>query len=99
MSDYEVLLVVESLHVKDKEAFEKHLKKEGFLAINGEEFAYQGKANLPLMNTRAYIFSVLKKAMELSNTKTCAFICSLGENPLEKYKYDEKIENFNEVIS
>lgn len=97
MSKYEVLLVVDGLHVKDKIAFEKHLKKEGFLPIDREEFAYQGEANLPIMNTRAYIFDVLKKALTLSKTKTCTFVCQIGENPLENYIYNEDTKNFDEV--
>ncbi len=89
---YEVLLVVYG--VNKKAPFENHLKKEGFQAIEGEEFAYQGKASLPLMNTRAYIFDVLKRALELSKTSTCKFICQLGENPLETYEFKEDIKNF-----
>lgn len=95
MTKYEVLLVVDGIN--NKTNFEKHLKKEGFLAIANEEFAYQGKANLPIMNTRAFIFNVLKKAMTLSDTKVCNFICQLGENPLEKYQYDIKLKDFIEV--
>lgn len=97
MNSYEVLIVVDG--VGEKEPFDKHLKKEGFLAIDGEEFAYQGKANLPLMNTRAYIFDVIKKALKLSNTKTCTFICQLGENPLERYRYEEETKEFEEFMS
>ncbi len=89
---YEVLLVIHGIN--EKIPFENHLKKEGFLPIEGEEFAYQGKASLPLMNTRAYIFDVLKKALELSKTPTCKFVCGLGDNPLETYEFKEDIKNF-----
>lgn len=95
MNRYEVLLVIDGIN--DKTGFEKHLKKEGFLPIKGEDFAYQGTANLPLMNTRAYIFDVLKKAMSLSDTKTCSFVCQLGTNPIEKYQYNTKLKNFIEI--
>lgn len=93
--EYEVLLVIDGIN--EKIPFEKHLKKEGFLQIIGEDFAYQGKAHLPLMNTRAYIFDVLKKALKLSNTKTCTFICQLGENPLEKYAFNEEAKDFKVI--
>ncbi|PID48227.1 MAG: hypothetical protein CR967_00965 [Proteobacteria bacterium] len=96
MNEYEVLLVVDG--VNEKIPFEKYLKKEGFLAIEGEDFAYQGRAHLPLMNTRAYIFDVLKKALKLSHEKTCKFICKLGENPLESYEFVEKDKDFRQII-
>ncbi len=90
---YEVLLVVDG--VRDKDSFDKHLKKEGFRLVEGEDFAYEAKASLPLMNTRAYIFDVLKKALKKSHTKTCHFIFSLGDNPLEKYAYES--DDFKEL--
>lgn len=96
MEKYEVLLVIDGVHEKD--SFEKHLKKEGFIPIENENFAYVGEANLPLFNTRAYIFDVLKKALTLSNTKSCTFICKLGENPFEKYIFDESRKNFNQIF-
>lgn len=96
MNKYEVIVVV-SGDINNKNEFEKYLKKEGFSNIENEEFAYQAFATLPLMNTRAFIFGVLKKALELSKTPTCQFICQLGENKLEKYIYDEKIKNFKEL--
>lgn len=95
MENYEILLVVD--RVNEREVFEKHLKKEGFLPIENEELAYKGEANLPIMNTRAYIFDVLKKALKLSNTKTCTFICQLGGNPLEKYAFSKDDKNFKEI--
>ncbi len=90
--DYEILLVLEA--VENKQIFEKHLIKEGFKKIENEPFAYSAKANLPLMNTRAYIFGVLKEAMELSKNDSCRFICQLGNNEFECYKYDENLKTF-----
>ncbi len=92
--NYEILLVV--MGVENKTPFEKYLKKEGFQAVKNEEFAYNGVTNLPLMNTRAFIFNVLKKAMELSNTKELSFACQLDKNELEFYKYDRKINDFTQ---
>ncbi len=97
MDKYEVLLLING--VNDKKSFEKHLKKEGFEAIENEEFAYIGHASLPVMNTRAFIFDVLKKALSLSNTKSCSFICKLGENPFETYAFNESKKSFEEVIN
>lgn len=96
---YDVLLVISGLHVNAKtlEIFEKHLKKEGFLKIENEEFAYIGKASLSLMHTRAFIFDILKKAMQLSKIDQLSFICQLGNNPFESYIYDRSIKSFQKI--
>lgn len=98
VKSYEVLLVVDGLHVKDVLAFEKHLKKEGLLKIENEAFAYLGKATLSLMHTRAFLFGTLKQAMNLSSTKNLSFTCLLGENPLEKYIFSQKDKTFKEIL-
>lgn len=89
MNEYEVILVVKA--VNDKASFEKSLKKEGFSPIDGEEFAYMGKAHLPLMNTRAFIFDVLSKAVSKDELVDFSFVCQLGENTMEKYRYADGV--------
>lgn len=98
VKSYEVLLVVDGLHVKDVIAFEKHLKKEGLLGVENEPFAYLGKATLSLMHTRAFLFETLKTAMKLSSTKELSFTCLLGENSLEKYFFSQKDKTFKEIL-
>lgn len=97
VNKYEVVLVLQGLHVKSIDTFEKHLKKEGFSKIENEEFAYIGYATLSLMHTRAFIFDTLKNAMKLTGIKNLSFIAQMGENPLETYKYCEKDSNFQEI--
>lgn len=94
---YEVVLVIDGLHVKNIEPFEKHLKKEGFLRVENEEFAYVGKGTLSLMHTRAFIFETLKQAMKLSSTNELMLSCLMGGNPLEYYFFDNKEEVFKEI--
>ncbi len=89
MQKYEVILVLEQ--VKNKKEFDAYLKKEGFSPIENEEFAYKAKTDLPLENTRAYIFGVLKKY------KVQNFICQLGTNDFEIYKFDEKILHYIKI--
>ncbi len=88
MKKYEVLLLVDA--ICDLCPFEEHLKKEGFLPVENEELAYVAYTDLPIMNTRAFIFETLKNAFKLSNTHSCIFACKLGENPAENYLFDEE---------
>ena len=93
----QVLLVIDFQDLKDKEVFEKHLKKEGFNAIEGESFAYQGVSSTPVMNTRAFIFEVVSKALLKSPASHCALMCQIGENPMESYIYNESTKFFEEI--
>ena len=92
-----VLLVIDVEDLNDKIAFEKHLKKEGFDAIEGETFAYKGISTTPVMHTRAFIFEVVSKALEKSPAKHLSIVCQIGENPMETYIYDKNTKFFNEV--
>ena len=97
--EYEVLVVVEVENLKDKVAFDKYLKKEGLVEIEGEEFAYKGVSSTPLFHTRAFLEDTFKKALKKALKKGKNFdnfkmIVQLGENPLEVYKYNKEKESF-----
>ncbi len=93
--EYDVLVVVEVENLEDKAAFDKYLKREGLVEIEGEEFAYKGVSATPLFNTRAFLEDVFKKALKkgkgFDNFK---MIVQLGENPLEIYKYNKETKSF-----
>jgi len=81
--------------LKDKTKFDKHLKKEGFLPIKNENFAYEGEAHTHLYNTRAYIMDVISKSLEKSDFNSCKLMFQVGENPMEAYVYNYKKKNFS----
>ncbi len=92
-----VLLIVEVEGLRDKIAFEKHLKKEGLTPISNEDFTYEGDTTTHLFSTRAFIHEVVKKGLEKSGFLTCKIIFQVGENPLEAYRFDTLQDSFVEV--
>ena len=93
--EYDVLVVVEVKNLEDKVAFDKYLKKEGLVEIDGEEFAYKGVSSTPLFHTRAFLEDTFKKALKKGkNFDSFKMIVQLGENPLEIYKYNKEKESF-----
>ncbi len=93
--EYDVLVVVEVKNLEDKAAFDKYLKKEGLIEIDGEEFAYKGVSSTPLFNTRAFLEDVFKKALKKGKSfDSFKMIVQLGDNPLEVYKYNKEEESF-----
>ena len=92
-----VILIVEAEGLKDKMAFEKHLKKEGFTPVENEEFAYDGDTTTHLFSTRAFIHEVVEKGLKTSGFLTCRIIFQVGENPLEAYRFDTLQDSFVEV--
>lgn len=93
----EVLLIVEVSDLAEKKIFEKHLKKEGFIVISGEDFAYEGNTTTHLFSTRAFILEVVEKGLMKSGFSTCKIIFQVGENPMEAYIYDTLHHVFNET--
>lgn len=89
-----VVLIVEVEELKDKKIFEKHLKKEGFTPVLGEEFAYDGETSTHLYSTRAFILEVVEKGLIKSGFSTCKIIFQVGENPMEAYIYDTLHQEF-----
>lgn len=93
----DVLLIVEAVGLSDKDVFNEHLSKEGFLEIEGEENAYEGKATSHLFNTRAYILEVVSKGLKKSGFDECKIIFQVGENPMEAFKFSKKSNDFLSV--
>ena len=88
--EYDVVVVVSVDELGDKEAFDKHLRREGLREIDGEPFAYKGVSSTPIINTRAYLADVFKKALKKAgNFKNFSMIVQLGDNPMEVYKYKD----------
>ena len=89
-----VVLVVDITGLQDKDIFNKHLKKEGFKQIIGEDFAYEGEAHTHLFNTRAYIIEVVSKGLAKTDFNDCKIIFQIGENPMETYIYNKDKKDF-----
>jgi hypothetical protein len=93
----EVVLIVEAVGLKDKEVFDKHLKKEGFSPIPDEAFAYQGTTTTHMFSTRAFILEVVEKGLKKSGFDTCKIIFQVGENPMEAYLFHHEKDSFEQV--
>ncbi len=99
MSEYDVLVVVEVKNLKDKESFDKHLRREGLKEVENEEFAYMGKASTPIFHTRAFVQDAVKKALKKGKSfEDCKMMIWLGENPPEGFFYDKKESEFKEMV-
>jgi len=93
--EYDVLVVVEVENLEDKAAFDKYLKKEGLVEIEGEEFAYKGVSSTPLFNTKAFLEDTFKKALKKGKSfDNFKMIVQLGDNPMEVYRYNKEKESF-----
>jgi len=94
----EVILVIDIQGPQDKTKFEKYLKREGFHAIDTEEFSYQGETTTHQLNTKLYIFDVVKQGILKVGFKSCKIIFQIGEYPLEAYIYDEDSGEFDALV-
>jgi len=98
MSEYDVLVVVEVKNLKDKESFDKHLRREGLKEVENEEFAYMGKASTPLLNTMAFVQDAVKKALKKGKDfDECKMAMWLGESEPKSFVYDKKDSEFKEI--
>jgi len=92
-----VILIVEVESLKEKVVFEKHLQKEGFTPIVGEEFAYEGNTTTHMYSTRAFILEVVEKGLKKSGFESCKIMFQVGENPMEAYLFDQDKDTFGQV--
>ncbi len=92
-----VILIIDAKNLNEKRVFDKHLKREGFDEIEGEEFAYEGEAHTHLFNTRAYILEVVTKALAKTSFDACKIIFQIGENPMEAYIFESNKKGFFET--
>ncbi|RXJ69016.1 hypothetical protein CRV08_06180 [Halarcobacter ebronensis] len=94
----ELLVLLEIEGLEDKTRFEKHLKKEGFIVVEGESFAYTGKSTTTLFSTKAFILEVFKVALQKQEFKGKAnLIFLLNEMPYPAYYYDLTTKEFELV--
>lgn len=93
----QVVLAVRVEKLEDKTVFEKHLKKEGFTPIEGEEFFYTGESSTTVFQTKAYILEVVSKGLQKTSFAFCSIMFQIGNNDFETYKYDESQNFFVEV--
>ena len=64
MNGIEVLVLLDVGGLEDKEKFEKHVKKEGFKPVEGEDFVYTATSTTTTFSTKAYILEVFKKGLQ-----------------------------------
>ena len=92
-----VVLIVDVEGLKEKSVFEKHLKKEGFVPIPEEVFAYEGETTTHMFSTRAYILEVVEQGLLKSGFTSCKIMFQVGENEMEAYLYNYENNRFEHV--
>ncbi len=94
----ELLVLLDIGNLKDKERFEKHLKKEGFKIVEGESFVYTAKSSTTLFATKAYILEVFKVGLQKIDFNAEAnLIFLLNETPYPPYYFDKRTRSFELV--
>lgn len=93
--DLIVLLDVSGL--VDVEKFEKHVKKEGFKLVEGEQHVYTATSTTTTFATKAYILEVFKKGLQKAGFDDANLVFLLNETPYPPYYYDKETNDFEEV--
>ncbi len=93
----ELLLIIDVQNLKDKEIFEKHLKKEGFNPVENEQFVYTATSTTTTYATKAYILEVVKVALSKTQFDSCKLIFQLDELPFQAYIFDKTQNDFEEA--
>ncbi|MFA6789604.1 MAG: hypothetical protein WCR15_07960 [Arcobacteraceae bacterium] len=93
----DVLLIIDIQGLHDKTVFEKHLKKEGFIPVEAEEFVYTATSTTTTFSTKAYILEVVKVGLSKTSFEACKLIFQLGEFPFQAYKFDKNTHDFEEA--
>ena len=97
MEQLDVLVLLDVAGLKDKEKFEKHIKREGFKVVEEEPFVYTAKSSTTTFSTKAYILEVFKKGLEKNEFTDANLIFLLNETPYPAYYYDKNTNDFEEV--
>ena len=97
MDGIEVLVLLDVGGLEDKEKFEKHVKKEGFKPVEGEDFVYTATSTTTTFSTKAYILEVFKKGLQKNKFNDANLIFLLNETPYPAYYYDKTTNDFEEV--
>jgi hypothetical protein len=97
LTDIELLVILDVIGLKDKEIFEKHVIKEGFIKVPDEEFVYTAKSTTTTFSTKAYILEVFKKGLQKTEFESCNMVFLLNETPYPAYVYDKSTNDFEEA--
>jgi hypothetical protein len=97
LTDIELLVILDVTGLKDKEIFEKHVMKEGFIKVPEEEFVYTAKSTTTTFATKAYILEVFKKGLQKTEFESCNMVFLLNETPYPAYVYDKSTNDFEEA--
>lgn len=95
MDQLEVLVLLDISGLEDKEKFEKHVVKEGFVVVKEENFVYTAKSSTTTFSTKAYILEVFKKGLHKQDFNGDAnLIFLLNETPYPAYHFDKSTNDF-----
>jgi hypothetical protein len=94
MNGIEVIVLLDIGGLEDKEKLEKHLKKEGFKVVEGEDFVYTAQSSTTTFSTKAYILEVFKKGLQKNKFNDANLIFLLNETPYPTYFYDKTTNDF-----
>lgn len=93
----DVLVLLDVGALEDKEKFDKHVRREGFKAVEGEDFVYTAQSSTTTFATKAYILEVFKKGLQKNKFSDANLIFLLNETPYPAYFYDKNTNQFEEV--
>lgn len=93
----EVIVLLDVGGLEDKEKFEKHVKKEGFKIVEGEDFVYTANSTTTTFSTKAYILEVFRKGLQKNEFSDANLIFLLNETPYPAYYYDKTTNDFELV--
>ncbi|MGJ0333434.1 hypothetical protein NG752_05365 [Aliarcobacter cryaerophilus] len=94
MITIDVLVLLDVVGLEDIDKFEKHVKKEGFIKVENEDFVYTGNSTTTTFATKAYILEVFKKGLQKSGFETASLVFLLNETPYPPYIYDKNTNDF-----
>ncbi len=97
MDQIDVLILLDVAGLEDKVKFEKHIVKEGFEILEGEDYVYTGKSSTTTFSTKAYILEVFKKGLQKTEFLDANLIFLLNETPYPAYYYDKTTNDFELV--
>lgn len=92
--EVEVIVVLDVEGLADRAAMEKHLKREGLRPIEGEPFAYLGHTSTDPIRTLLYVQDGVKKALHKGGFASANMMVSIGEYPMESYRFDRESDAF-----
>ena len=94
MITIDVLVLLDVVGLEDRDKFEKHVKKEGFIKVPNEDFVYTGNSTTTTFATKAYILEVFKKGLQKNKFNDANLIFLLNETPYPTYFYDKTTNDF-----